>query len=178
MEDQRAWAARSGAAPIGSEPSAWRGWLRFWWIPAIAIFLAVGYLGSARRGDDGALSSPGGVAVTDLRSGDCFNTGDETLISEVEGVPCTEAHEYEVFAVDTHDADALPSDAELDAIFGTICVDAFEDYVGAPYAMSAVYASLISPSEGSWSEGDRTFTCVLYDPDDAELTESLRGAAR
>lgn len=40
------------------------------------------------------------------------------------------------------------------------------------------YASMISPSEDSWPDGDRTFTRVLYDPDDAELTSSLRGAAR
>jgi hypothetical protein len=178
IDDQRAWAAQTGGTPIGEEPPAWRRWLRFWWVPALAIFLAVGYFSTAQRGDDGALSGAGRVPVNDLRAGDCFNTGDETAISDVDGVPCAEAHEYEVFAVDSHDADALPSDAELETIFTSICIDAFEDYVGAPYATSAIYASMISPSEGSWSDGDRTFTCVLYDPDDAELTESLRGAAR
>jgi hypothetical protein len=165
VEDQRAWAAQTGATPIGEAPPAWRGWLRFWWIPALAIFLAVGYLTTARRGDDGALDSAGRVPVNDLRAGDCFNTDDENEISDVDGVPCTEPHEYEVFAVDTHDA-------------ASICLDDFDAYVGAPYDTSAIYASMISPSEGSWADGDRTFTCVLYDPDDAELTESLRGAAR
>ncbi|HSI99282.1 MAG TPA: septum formation family protein [Patescibacteria group bacterium] len=178
IEDQRAWAAQTGGTPIGEEPPAWRRWLRFWWIPAIAIFLAVGYFSTARRGDDGSLTSAGRVPVNDLRAGDCFNTGDETEISDVDGVPCTEPHEYEVFAVDTHQADALPSDSELEGIFASICLADFEDYVGAPYETSSIYASMISPSEGSWSDGDRTFTCVLYDPDDAELTESLRGAAR
>ena len=68
--------------------------------------------------------------------------------------------------------------AELETVFSSICLDEFEGYVGAPYATSAIYASMISPSEGSWADGDRTFTCVLFDPDGAELTESLRGAAR
>lgn len=178
IEDQRAWAAETGATPIGEEPPAWRGWLRFWWIPAIAIFLAVGYLTTARRDDDGALSSAGRVPVNDLRAGDCFNTDEEDEISDVDGVPCTEPHEYEVFAVDTHEADALPSEAELETVFSSICLSEFDGYVGAPYDTSAIYASMISPSEGSWADGDRTFTCVLYDPEDAELTESLRGAAR
>jgi hypothetical protein len=178
VEEQRAWAAQTGATPIGEEPPAWRRWLRFWWIPAIAIFLAVGYFTTARRGDDGALSSAGRVSVNDLHPGDCFNSGDETEISDVDGVPCGEPHEYEVFAVDTHEAPALPSDAELETVFGSICLDEFASYVGAPYETSEIYASMISPSEGSWADGDRTFTCVLYDPDDAELTESLRGAAR
>jgi hypothetical protein len=178
VEEQRAWAAQTGATPIGEEPPAWRSWLRFWWIPAIAIFLAVGYFTTARRGDDGALSSAGRVSVNDLRPGDCFNSGDETEISDVDGVPCDEPHKWEVFAVDTHEAPALPSDAELDTVFGSICLDEFASYVGAPYESSEIYASMISPSEGSWADGDRTFTCVLYDPEDAELTESLRGAAR
>lgn len=178
IEEQRAWAAQTGATPIGEEPAAWRAWVRFWWIPALAIFLAVGYFTTARRGDDGALSSAGRVSVNDLRAGDCFNAGDETEISDVDGVPCGEPHEYEVFAVDTHEAPALPTDAELDTIFGSICLGEFASYVGAPYESSEIYASMISPSEGSWADGDRTFTCVLYDPENAELTDSLRGAAR
>lgn len=178
IEEQRAWAAQTGATPIGDEPPAWRRWLRFWWIPALAVALVVGYLTTAQRGDDGALTSAGRVAVNDLRAGDCFNAGDETEISDVDGVPCSERHEYEVFAVKTHEAPTLPSSAELDAVFASICLDEFERYVGAPYDTSEIYASIISPSESSWADGDRTFTCVLYDPADAELTESLRGAAR
>ena len=37
---------------------------------------------------------------------------------------------------------------------------------------------MISPSEESWGSGDRSFICLLYDPNDPELTESLAGAAR
>ena len=37
---------------------------------------------------------------------------------------------------------------------------------------------MISPSEESWGDGDRSFICVLYDEDDPELTESLQGANR
>jgi hypothetical protein len=37
---------------------------------------------------------------------------------------------------------------------------------------------MISPSEESWGAGDRSFTCLLFDLDDPELTESLAGAAR
>ena len=73
---------------------------------------------------------------------------------------------------------ALRDLAELETVFASICLDEFAGYVGAPYETSEIYASMISPSEGSWADGDRTFTCVLYDPEDAELTESLRGAAR
>ncbi len=37
---------------------------------------------------------------------------------------------------------------------------------------------MISPSEESWGSSDRSFICILYDPDDDTLSESLAGAAR
>jgi Septum formation len=178
-QDQVAWSAAGGpGAAVAVEPPAWRRLLRFWWIPTIAIALLVGYIQSAQRGDDGSLVSAGTVSVDDLQVGDCFNTGDETEIADVDGVPCTEVHEYEVFAVETYDAEALPDDSQLEAVFTSICSQPFESYVNFPYATSAIYANMITPSEESWADGDRTYICVLYDPDDPELTQSMRGAAR
>lgn len=141
--------------------------------------LAVGYFATARRGDDGSLTSAGNVSVDELREGDCFNTAEEGEISEVDGVPCTEAHEYEVFALSHYEGDGTyPPDSALDAIFTQICEPDFEPYVGVPYLDSDIFGSMISPSEDSWSSGDRAFICVLFDPDDAQLTESLEGASR
>ena len=74
--DQTAWAAQGGAATPTANPG-WRRWIRFWWIPALVIALVVGYLTTARRGDDGSLASAGNVSVDELREGDCFNTADE-----------------------------------------------------------------------------------------------------
>jgi len=179
--DQAGWAAQVGeseAAPT------WTRLLRFWWIPALAIVLVVGYLASARRGDDGALTSAGTVSVDDLRPGDCFNAGDEEEIADVDGVPCAEPHEYEVYAVERYDASSYPDDAEMEVIFETICVPAFESYVGTSYEASALWSSMITPSEGTWGEGDREFICYLFEPVDdtltanESLTESMRGANR
>lgn len=183
--DRGAWAAETGTAvPGGTPPPPWRSWLRFWWIPVAVIVLAVGYFTTARRGDDGALAAAGTLSVTDLRVGDCFNTDGETEIADVDGVPCTEPHNYEVFAVHTYDG-ALPlTDASSEAVFRDLCEGDFEAYVGAPYATSAIYGSMISPSEESYADGDREYVCILFEPDpdnfsdDLVLTESLRGAAR
>ena len=176
------WAAQG---PVVEERQpAWRGLLRFWWIPALAIVLAVGYLSAARRGDDGTLASAGTVSVDDLRVGDCFDTGDEEEIADVDGVPCDEPHGYEVFSVEQHDASSYPTDAEMEAIFMNQCEPAFESYVGVPYADSAIYASMITPSEGSWDDGGREFVCYLFEPADDSLEEvvpltgSMRGANR
>lgn len=177
-DDQTEWASAAGTATASADPG-WRRWLRYWWIPAIVIALVVGYATSARRGDDGALSSAGRVSVDELRTGDCFNTADEEQISDVDGVPCTEAHEYEVFNVATYEGDGTyPPDSALPGIFSQVCQPAFEPYVGAPYLSSEIFGSMISPSEDSWGGGDRSFICLLYDPADPALTRSLAGAGR
>lgn len=176
--DQAAWEAHGGAVVVAEQP-AWRRWIRFWWIPALLVALAVGYLTSARRDDVGSLASAGSVSVDELREGDCFNGGEQEEITEVAGVPCSEPHEYEVFALATHEGAAtFPSDAEFEPIFFEVCEPEFEPYVGAAWEASAIGASMISPSEESWAAGDRSFICVLYDDANDALTEPLAGSAR
>ena len=176
--DQTAWATQGGAATTTPDPG-WRRWIRFWWIPALVIALAVGYLTTARRGDDGSLASAGNVSVDEVREGDCFNAPDEEEISDVDGVPCTVAHEFEVFALSNYEGDGtFPPDSELEGIFTQICEPDFEAYVGLPYVESVLWGTMISPSEDSWSSGDRSFICILFDEDDPELTESQAGANR
>lgn len=166
------------AAAAATEPPAWRKWLRFWWVPVLVIPLAVGFFANARRDADGSLEAAGTLAVTDLRVGDCFNSGEDTEITDVDGVPCSETHEYQVFANGRHEADAYPGDAEMDEIFSTVCEAPFGSFVGVSYADSELWASMITPSDESWSDGDRTFTCILYDPEAPELTTSMEGANR
>jgi hypothetical protein len=176
--DQAAWAAQAGTVTTRPEPG-WQRWARYLWIPVLVVALGAGYLFSARRGDDGSLTAAGNVGVDDLRAGDCFNTEDAVEISDVDGVPCSEPHEYEVFAVTTHEGDGtFPSDADLESIFALICEPPFETYVGEPYATSAIWGTMISPSEESFSDGDREYICVLYDPENTALTTSLRNANR
>ena len=177
QDGQEPWAPAS-ATTAPTEAPAWRRWIRFWWVPALIVVLAVGYLGSARRGDDGALQGAGTLNLDDLRAGDCFNSGDETEIADVDGVPCGEPHEYQVFAVGRHESASLPSDAEMETVFRSVCEGPFGTFVGEPYATSALWATMITPSQESWDDGDRTYICVLYDPEDAALTESMEGAGR
>ena len=173
--DRAAWAEASGTPDpmkAGEQP-AWRGLLRFWWIPALLIVLAVGWFTAARRADDGSLTSGGTVTVDELRVGDCFDADDETEISDVDGIPCADPHDYEVFAVQDRAGETYPTEAEFDTIFGSLCVPAFESYVGSDYTTSALYAGMITPSESTWDDGDREYICYLYEPVDDSLTENV-----
>lgn len=96
----------------------------------------------------------------------------------MDGVPCTESHAYEVFATTTYDGDGtFPSDSASEAIFFEVCEPEFEPYVGIAWEASRFEGSMISPSEESWDSGDRSYICILYDPENDALTESLAGAA-
>jgi Septum formation len=175
--DAGAWAA---SAPTQQADPGWRKWLRFWWIPAIVVVLAVGYFTTARRGDDGTLSTAGNVTVDDLRVGDCFNSAEEeTEIADVDGVPCTEPHAFEVFAVADYNGSEYPaSDAQFEEAFFDVCVPPFKDYVGMPYEDSELWASAITPTESGWNDGDREFICHLHTEEADPLTESQRNANR
>ena len=184
--DQSTWAA--SPQPEAVESGDTRGGvvrqlLRFWWIPAAAIALGIGYFTTAQRGDDGTLSTAGNVTVTDLRVGDCFNSAEfsdvETEIGEVDGVPCTEPHAYEVFAVADYNGSAYPAtDAALTSAFGEVCIPPFEPYVGVPYESSVLYASALSPTEEGWNDGERRFICHLFEDGEGMITGSQRGANR
>jgi hypothetical protein len=176
--DQASWSAQQAAQPAAAPQAGWMKWLRLWWIPAIAVVLVVGYLVSARRDGSGQIESGGTLQVTDLRSGDCFNTEAESEISDVDAVPCNEAHEYQVFHVTDHQTATYPSDAEFGAIFETLCVGPFEGFVGMSYATSALWADMITPSESSFGDGDREYMCILYDPADTTMTSTMENAHR
>jgi Septum formation len=184
--DQTAWGASQEpeAAASGSDRGGViRQLLRFWWIPAAAIALAVGYFTTAQRGDDGTLATAGNVTVTDLRVGDCFNFADvsdkETEIGDVDGVPCTELHAYEVFAVANYKGSAYPAtSAAMTSAFGEVCIPPFESYVGIPFDRSALYASALTPTEEGWNDGERRFICHLFEEGEGMITGSQRGAHR
>ncbi|MGH9380720.1 MAG: septum formation family protein [Thermoanaerobaculia bacterium] len=87
------------------------------WFVAILTVLVIGggvagALGSAQRGEGGALARGGTLPVTQLREGDCFDDpeGGETKaeINNVRAVLCAETHDNEVFATGSVPA---PTDA-------------------------------------------------------------------
>jgi hypothetical protein len=154
--------------------------LRFAWIPVVLIVVAAGWYFSARRDDSGQITNVGDMQVEDLRVGDCFDLKDPeaTEVAEVEAKPCTTPHEYELFHLADMPDGAFPSDEAVTAFAETECVPAFNAYVGMDYQDSALYFSWFAPSTETWDDGDRAVQCATYDPENAELTSSVRNAAR
>ena len=115
--------------------------------------------------------------VFSLKLGDCYNGGSESEVSDVSVVPCTEAHDYEVFSVLTYAGDTFPGDSVIQSFAETECVNAYEPYVGKSYESSEFYIRYLTPTSQTWATGDRVIDCVLYSQS-GKLTGSMRGSNR
>lgn len=183
--------ARGSEVPAGDEAvpatatapsrgSGWSGLLRFAWVPIVLVVVAAGILFAARRGEGGQIVGAGDVDVTEIRAGDCFDLNDPSVeeVASVEGKPCTQPHEFEMFFVgDLPDGD-FPAEGVINAFLEAECLPAFETYVGLAWEQSAFDIFPLIPTESGWNAGDHVVQCSLFDPIDEELTESMRNAGR
>ena len=120
-----------------------------------------------------------GSNVFTLAVGTCFDDSDQTQVSSVPEVDCSEPHDNEVFAVFDYTAsDTFPGSSAMNDAAQDLCVAEFEAYVGLSYQESALEVFPITPTEGSWESGDREIICALYNLDFSKLTGSMQGAAR
>lgn len=166
-------------------PTRPRSRVRLLWIPAIAaIVFSFFSTDGVPRDDQGRITSSASMSVHDLQIGDCFDMSGGVLDDEwvdevdtVQGVPCELDHEYEVFAMGNLDDGPYPSGFRFDRTFESVCIDAFEEYVGVHWDLSEVWADMLWPTEEGWNDGDRSITCFLYLPD-ARTTGPLRGSGR
>ncbi len=166
------------AAPLGQARPTWQRLLRFWWVGAIVVVLAVGWFANARRGNNGQINDSGTLGVNDLRVGDCFNRGTTTEVKDVDAVPCAEPHQYELFHVFDLTGSGYPADAELDSQSAAACAPAFASYVGTDYQASSLSISTLCPTSDGWDGGDRAVQCLVDNNAETKVTGSVRGTAQ
>lgn len=130
--------------------------------------------GNADRGDDGQVTETANDSVFSMKVGDCLNEPQGTEVSDVELVPCSQPHDYEVYDETTLPEGDYPSD--LDAQAETFCVDAFKGFVGVDHSESTLDVTWFTPTEEGWKqEDDRLIQCMVFDPS-GQTTGSLSGA--
>ncbi len=178
---------RTVTAPIEEEPET-RSWSSAGLIRWVAIALLFGgwylftNLGTADRADSGEIVSSGDLDVMSLQVGDCFDDPEdlEDVVYAVAAVPCSEAHENEVFAVASL-ADAFPrafpgQDALSEYSYDVCSGSLFDSYVATPYAESSLEVFSFTPTQESWDEGDREFVCAVFRLDGEKLSGTVRGS--
>ena len=126
------------------------------------------------------------IHATDLQVGDCYNNTDtgntgsdgERQVDNVEVVDCDVPHQHEVYNNYQITLSTFPDKSTMHKETQTACRDPFKTYVGVAYEKSMYGVMVLTPTEASWAEGDRTITCTLESKDDSLITGSLKGAAK
>jgi hypothetical protein len=129
-----------------------------------------------------ALLPAGCTSPVDLKVGDCYDGGADEggEVSSVHTVPCGESHDNEVYALVPYTpvGGTFPGKAALETFAEKRCVELFTAFVGIPYDESRLEVGYLTPTEGGWSSGDRSVTCVVAGAPGEKLTGSMRGTRR
>lgn len=149
------------------------------YLAAIAGFAIYGATTSADRDSSGAIVGEGDIGAFSLRVGDCFNdiASFDDEVSSVPGVPCSQAHDNETYAVFDVDITSYPGDEDMSELAFDSCMERFQSYVGNDYESSSLDITSMFPSQQSWRENDREVICAVYDMNAEKLTGSAKGRA-
>lgn len=113
----------------------------------------------------------------ELETGQCLDEPDTDEVVNVEIVDCSEPHDLEIYeTAGLPDQDFDP--VAIDGASFEICRDAFDEFVGTPYADSELDIYYLIPSAESWSDGDREVVCAVYDLSGAQLTGTAENIGR
>lgn len=115
------------------------------------------------------------TSAFELSVGECFNDTNEYEISEVPIVDCAVPHDNEIYYLFDLEGD-FPSDITTAGYEG--CLPAFEGFVGAPYETSIYEVYPMTPTMGSWDNGDREVVCSVYLTTGEQMTGSAAGTAQ
>ena len=151
------------------------------WAVYIVAFLGFAIYGAATnvdRDDSGAIIGEGNVDAFNVRIGDCFDDaysfGEE--VSSLPGVPCSEPHDNEAFAVFDLSISSYPeSDEAMAELAHNACVDRFDSFVGTDYESSSLDVVTLYPTSESWRQNDREVVCAVYDMEENKLVGSMKG---
>jgi hypothetical protein len=128
-----------------------------------------------------AVDDVGDESVFSMEVGLCFDDEDTsaTEVSSVPDVPCDEPHDNEVYATAQYtETDTYPGDEAMQSAGSEVCLAEFEGYVGKSYDESELDYFPITPTQGSWDNGDREIVCALYAVSLEKLTGSMQGSGR
>ena len=152
------------------------------WAIYIAAALGFGIYGvatEANRDSSGAIVGEGNVDAFHVQVGDCFDdsssSGEE--ISSLPGVPCSNPHDNEAYAVFDLTVASYPDGDSMGELAHESCLQRFDTFVGKDYESSSLEIFAIYPTTASWAQNDREVICAIYDMDENKLVGSAEGRA-
>jgi Septum formation/Domain of unknown function (DUF4190) len=144
-------------------------------VGVVAIVFAV--TTGADRNANGQITTGGNVSLSDLQPGDCVNGVKENQqVTSLPAVPCSQAHEAEVYGVFELARTDFPGQDEIDQRSEEGCGQRFTEYIGnSPNVTSETYDQFFfGPNAQTWAKGDREVICMAVSHGGAK-TGSIKG---
>ena len=144
-----------------------------------AAVFGIGAVDNTTRDNSGSIVEAGELGAFVMQVGDCFFDlpQDTDAISTVPGVPCTEAHHWQVVHKENISLDEynLSSVSELAS---QVCDYALQEIASTlSYAKQTEYQnaliSSLQPTEGSWLKEDRTVDCLVGSENESYFSSIL-----
>lgn len=142
-------------------------------------YIAYGAVTEADRDASGTIVSEGSIDAFNMRVGDCFDSANSSNdeVSDLPGVPCSEPHDFETYAVFDVALDSYPTEETMGELAYDSCLQRFDEFVGLEYESSVLEIITMYPTTESWQQDDREVVCALYDMNEEKLVGSTRGRA-
>ncbi|GAB3543302.1 hypothetical protein GCM10027403_37280 [Arthrobacter tecti] len=159
---------------------------RFLLAAALALSTAVLSGCTASTNDDDGAAPPStpapsqaAVSENELEAGQCMTDSGTAAEPNIEVLPCTEEHAFEVFATTELPEGDYPGLGEADALAQEFCRSEFDGFIGVEYDASELDLQYFYPVEEEWAtEGGRSVICLVGQPAGASTTGTLKGSAR
>jgi hypothetical protein len=151
--------------------------MKTWGVYILAAlgFAIYGAATEADRDGSGAIIDAGSVDAFNVEIGDCFDDTSFDEVSSLPGVPCSQPHDNEAYAVFDVSLDSYPDVDAMSELANGSCVERFEGFVGRDYESSSLDVIAMYPTPESWSQNDREVVCAVYDMEAVKLTGSVKG---
>ena len=128
--------------------------LRFVFSVLIFAYIVYDFTNDADRDESGSIVGGGQIDVFTMREGDCFNDPQEIIddstvevdVQDVAGLPCSEPHDNEVYAVFDVSLSTFPGDGSMFDVATDECLKRFRGFVGISYKESILDIFAIYPT--------------------------------
>ncbi len=131
-------------------------------------------VGSTPRNTAGQVTAQASVDAFQVKVGDCTGSLKEGDVSDLQVIPCADAHFYEAFGSTQLTEGSYPGESEVTKEANKFCTAEFKTFIGLATKDSGYDMFFLYPVEKSWATGDREVLC-LVGSDKGKITGSLKG---
>ncbi len=127
------------------------------------------------RNEAGQITDEGTLGVLHLQVGDCvtFRDPTENYVRAVDGEPCDEPHEGQVYAEFDVEGGVYPDEDQLIDEAFTGCAERWPPEIDGGLGVGGYDVQVLYPSWGTWQIRDRTVSCVVVRFDGKDLRGDL-----